>query len=944
MAKALVIVESPAKARTISKYLGDGFAVESSIGHIRDLPSSAAEIPAEFKDESWARLGVNVDEDFKPLYVVPKDKKAQVAKLKSHLKGASELYLATDEDREGEAIAWHLVQVLNPKVPVKRMVFDEITRQAITAAVKSTRDIDQQLVSAQETRRILDRLYGYEVSPVLWRKIGPKLSAGRVQSVATRLIVDRERARMQFVSAGYWDLDALLRTRGDESAEIEARLVDLAGKRVASGKDFDESTGRLKSGDGVRLLDEAAATRLAERLRCAEFAVTDVAEKPFTSRPYAPFITSTLQQESARKLRFGAQRTMRIAQNLYENGYITYMRTDSTQLSTQAIDAARAQIRELYGEEYLPTGPRTYTSKSKNAQEAHEAIRPAGDAMRTPKSVAGELDADALKLYELIWKRTVASQMKDAQGLRTSVRFVADGGPDGRATFSASGKVIQFPGYLRAYVEGSDDPQADLEDQEKILPSLTVGQKVSAEHVNAAGHTTQPPARFTEASLIRELEERGIGRPSTYAAIIQTIQDRGYVWKKGTALVPTFTAFAVTNLLEQHLADLVDFAFTAKMEDGLDAIASGQREPGPWLHDFYFGQPGTKKNGDHVADVGLKALIGSGWEGIDARAVCSVELGKSPDGRRVYARVGRYGPYVQIEDADGRATIPNDLPPDELTVERAIALLDQAALGDRVLGHDSATGKPVYIKTGRFGPYVQLGDPELTEKGNLKRGAKPRMASLWPGMSMESISLEQALKLLSFPREVGRHPETDEVITAQDGKFGPYLRMGTDSRSLENHEKLETVTLSEAVDIFKQPKRGRRQAGAGVIADLGPHPQSQAKIQVKSGRFGPYVTDGVVNATIPKGYDPAGVTMDKALELIAAREQKLRDQGKDPRAPKPKKAAKAARSRKSDKSDMTDSSSHRASEASDKAPRSPRARKTTSKRTARRVVATSAKG
>ncbi|HRX84802.1 MAG TPA: type I DNA topoisomerase [Phycisphaerae bacterium] len=929
MTKALVIVESPAKARTISKFLGDGFAVESSIGHIRDLPSSAAEIPAQYKEEPWARLGVNVEEEFKPLYVVPKDKKAQVTKLRNLLKNANELYLATDEDREGEAIAWHLVQVLNPKVPVRRMVFDEITRQAITNAVKTTRDIDQQLVSAQETRRILDRLYGYEVSPVLWRKIGPKLSAGRVQSVATRLIVDRERARMAFVAAGYWDLDGTLRTNGDSAGTVDVRLIELAAQRVASGKDFDETTGKLKNAGSVRLLDETTAQRLADHLRGAEFTVSDVAEKPFTSRPYAPFITSTLQQEAGRKLRFSAQRTMRVAQNLYENGYITYMRTDSTQLSTQAIDAARNQIRALYGDDYLPDSPRHYTSKSKNAQEAHEAIRPAGDAMRTPKSLAGELESDALKLYELIWKRTVASQMKDAHGLRTSVKITADGGSDGAAVFTASGKVIRFAGYLRAYVEGSDDPQADLEDQEKILPPLSVGQKLAAERIEAAGHTTQPPARFTEASLIRELEERGIGRPSTYAAIIQTIQDRGYVWKKATALVPTFTAFAVVNLLEQHLSVLVDFAFTAKLEDTLDAIANGQREAGPWLHDFYFGDGHVPKNGDPLGDVGLKNLIGSGWEEIDARAVCSVPLGQTEDGRTVTARVGRYGPYVQMEGGEERATIPNDIPPDELTVARALELLEQAAKGDRVLGQDPNTGKPVYLKAGRFGPYVQLGDPELTEKGNIKRGSKPKMASLWPGMSMDTISLDEAVLLLSFPRVVGKHPETGEEITAQDGKYGPYLRMGTDSRSLENHEKLQSVTVDEAVEIFKQPKRGRRQAGAGIIAELGQHPQSEAKLQVKSGRFGPYVTDGVVNATIPKGYDPASVTLEKAVELIAAREQKLRDQGKDPRAPKAKKTKKTTSRSASGKSDTSD----KASDSSAKK------RKTTKKKSTKRAKA-----
>ncbi len=886
MTKALVIVESPAKARTIAKYLGAGFVVESSIGHIRDLPSTAAEIPPEYKDEPWARLGVNVDEQFEPIYIVPKDKKAQVTKLRKQLKNADQLYLATDEDREGEAIAWHLVQVLKPKVPVKRMVFDEITKQAINQAVHETRDIDAGLVSAQETRRILDRLYGYEVSPVLWRKVKPRLSAGRVQSVATRLIVDRERARIEFVSADYWDIDAALRTQEESKAEINTRLVELGGKRIAVGKDFDEHTGQLKNASGVRLLDAASANRVAETLRSAAFTVGEVNQKPFTNRPYAPFITSTLQQEAARKLRFGAQRTMRLAQNLYENGYITYMRTDSTNLSSQAVNAARSQIVDLYGQEYLPEKPRVYASKSKNAQEAHEAIRPAGESFRTPKSLAGELSADALKLYDLIWKRTVACQMKDAHGLRTSVRFFADAGEEGRAVFTASGKVIQFAGFLRAYVEGSDDPEADLEDKERILPPLAEGQPLDPVSIDPQGHTTQPPARFTEASLIKELEDRGIGRPSTYAAILQTIQDRGYVWKKGTALVPTFTAFAVINLLEQHLAELVDFEFTAKMEDSLDAIASGQRQAGPWLHDFYHGQPGAKRNGDHIADIGLKQLIGSGWEEIDARAVCSIDLGADSNGERIYARVGRYGPYIQLGDSDQRATIPDDIPPDELTVDRALELLAQAAQGDRVLGHDPESGKPVYIKTGRFGPYVQSGDPELTEKGTKKRGSKPKMASLWPGMTMESITLDEALKLLSFPRELGQHPETGEVITAQDGRYGPYIKMGSDSRSLENHDQLATVTLADAVEIFKQPKARGRQSSTAVMAELGPHPDSGAEIKVKNGRFGPYVTDGVVNATIPKGHDPAGISMAKAVELLAAREQKLRDQGKDPRAPK----------------------------------------------------------
>ncbi len=887
--KALVIVESPAKARTISKYLGSGFVVESSIGHIRDLPSAAAEIPAEYKQESWSRLGVNVDENFEPLYIIPSGKKAQVKKLKSMLKGASELYLATDEDREGEAIAWHLVQVLKAKCPVKRMVFDEITKAAITRAVHETRDIDRRLVNAQETRRILDRLFGYEVSPVLWRKVKPKLSAGRVQSVATRLIVDRERGRIRFVQAEYWDVEAKLKVRTERGETVDTKLVELEGKRVAAGKDFDETTGQLKAGRDVALLNGSDAREVASSLASAEYAVVDVAEKPFTNRPYPPFITSTLQQEAARKLRFSAQRTMRVAQGLYENGYITYMRTDSTSLSSQAINAARTQVAELYGEDYLPPKPRVYTRKSKNAQEAHEAIRPAGETFRTPKSLEGELDPDALRLYELIWKRTVASEMKDAEGMRTNVRVQAPAGRFGAAVFTTSGKVIKFPGFLRAYVEGSDDPEAELEDQEKLLPPLTQGERLDPVKVDPLQHQTQPPARYTEASLIRELEDRGIGRPSTYASIIQTIQDRGYVWHKGSALVPSFTAFAVTRLLEQHLTNLVDYDFSAKMEDGLDGIANGERESGPWLHDFYFGEPNGKKNGDHIAEIGLKALIGASDEAVDPRQVSRIEIGTTSDGEEVAVRVGRYGPYVQVGDSDRRATVPDDIPPDELTVARAMELIEQAAQTDRVLGHDPATSKPVYLKTGRYGPYVQLGDPELTEKGTVKRGGKPKRGSLWPSMSVDTLTLEQALVLLSFPREVGAHPESGQIITAQDGRFGPYIRMGDDSRSLPDHDKLASLTLEEAVEIFKQPKRGRRAAANSVLAELGMHPDSDARIEVKNGRYGPYVSDGVVNATLPKGKDPSAVTLSEALDLIAAREQKLRDQGKDPRAPKAKK-------------------------------------------------------
>ncbi len=874
---SLVIVESPAKARTIESYLGKGYVVESSIGHIRDLPSRAGEIPAAASNKPWARLGVNVDDGFTPLYVVPSGKQAQITKLRKLLKGADALYLASDEDREGEAISWHLVEVLKPKVPVRRMVFDEITKPAIQAALESTRDIDQRLVSAQESRRILDRLYGYEVSPVLWRKVKPKLSAGRVQSVATRLVVERERIRMRFVQAEYWDLEADFKTQ--EDGGLTASLIELGELPVAAGRHFVDTTGQLEDADAVVHLRADDVAELAETLDAQTFTVTQVTEKPFTNKPYAPFITSTLQQEAGRKLRFTAQRTMRLAQSLYENGFITYMRTDSTTLSTQALNAARAQVKDLYGVEYLPDEPRVYRSRSKNAQEAHEAIRPAGESFRTPKQVSNQLDGDQLRVYELIWKRTVASQMKDATGMRTNVRISAPAGERGDAVFSTSGKVITFPGFLRAYVEGSDDPAAALDDQEKVLPPVKQGQEVAAERIESQQHFTQPKGRYTEAGLIRELEERGIGRPSTYATIIQTIQDRGYVGHKGTALVPTFTAFAVVNLLEKHLPDLVDFGFTARMEDGLDSISRGEADPIPWLHDFYFGKkPGGE--GDHLAEVGLKDLIGSHADEIDPRAICAIPLGHTAEGEEIVCRVGRYGPYVQIGDQDLRASVPDDIAPDELTVERALQLLKEAEQGDKELGHDPETGKPIYVKTGRFGPYVQRGDPELTPKGNVKRGGKPQMASLWPDMSVASVTMEDALMLLSFPRELGPHPATGEMITALDGRYGPYVKMGNESRSLADHGKLASITVEEAVELLKQPSgRGRGRSGK-VLAELGKHPKSEALIQVKSGRYGPYVTDGNVNATIPKGREPEDVTLDQALELIAAREQKIRDEGR----------------------------------------------------------------
>ncbi len=891
----LVIVESPAKAKTIAKYLGPGFVVESSIGHIRDLPSTAAEIPADVKNESWARIGVDVDNDFKPLYIVPAKKKAQVAKIRALLKGASVVYLATDEDREGEAIAWHLREVLHPKVPVKRMVFDEITQSAIQAALANPRDLDDQLVEAQEARRILDRLYGYEVSPVLWRKIGPKLSAGRVQSVATRLIVGRERDRMRFVASEHWDVESTLRTKSGQSEQIFGRMIELGGKRVATGKDFS-SEGVFTGGESAVAVDGPTAQTVAAELKAVPFIVKDITERPFTQRAYAPFITSTLQQEAARKLRYPVARTMRLAQGLYENGYITYMRTDSTNLSTQAVQAARSQVTQLYGSEYLPERPRVFTTKAKGAQEAHEAIRPAGETFREPKDVRGELDPDQYALYELIWKRTVASQMKDAVGQRTSVRIEATTRSHGPAVFSTSGKVITFPGFLRAYVEGADDPDAELADQERVLPAMQRGQQLDPVKIEPKQHVTTPPARFTEASLIKELEERGIGRPSTYATIIQTIQDRGYVWKKGTALVPTFTAFAVVKLLESHFAELVDFEFTARMENDLDAIAAGRLEPKPWLRVFYFGQTDKDNGNQDVAHIGLKRRIGSGWEEIDARAISTIPLGEDAQGQQVCARIGRYGPYVQVGDSDVRANIPDTMAPDELTVSLACELLAQAATGDRALGQDPATGKPVFIKKGRFGPYVQLGEPERTDAGKLKRGSKPKMASLWPGMTEQTITLEQALTLLSFPRAVGKHPTTGEEITVQDGKYGPYVKTGTETRSLENHEQLAQIDLNGVLELLAQPKKSRSGGPArGSSIELGAHPKTGAKLQIKSGRFGTYVTDGTVNATLPKGVEPAGVTVEKAVELIQAREDRLREQGKDPRAPRPAKKSRGPR-------------------------------------------------
>ena len=853
VSKPLIIVESPAKARTIAGYLGGDYAVASSVGHIRDLPRNAKEVPEKLKGEPWARLGVNVDAGFEPLYIVTKEKKDTVKQLRKLVKEASELFLATDEDREGESIAWHLLQVLKPKIPVRRMVFHEITPPAIRAALTSPREVDQQLVEAQEARRILDRLYGYEVSPVLWKKVRQGLSAGRVQSVATRIVVERERERIAFRSAGFWGLDATFSPKTSDD-NFEAPLIAVDEVRVATGKDFD-SLGQAKR-DDVLVLDETTANDLATALEGSTATVSSVERKPYRRSPYPPFRTSTLQQEAGRKLRFSAQRTMSVAQRLYEGGYITYMRTDSVTLSESAVVAARAQIQDLYGPKYLSKEPRTYSKKVRNAQEAHEAIRPAGDRFRTPNEISDELEKDQARLYELIWKRTVASQMADATGETLQVRLTAPAG-ERTAAFSTSGRTITFPGFLRAYVEGSDDPDAELDDQERRLPALAEGDTLEVVAAEAGGHETKPPARFTEASLVRKLVELGVGRPSTYASIISTILDRGYVWKRGSALVPTFTAFATVTLLERHFPNLVDYAFTARMEDDLDKISNGEEESTPWLSNFYFG------NGQ----AGLRDLVSEQLGEIHARAVNSIPVGVDEEGVDIIARVGRYGPY--LERGEDRAGIPEDLPPDELTVDKALELLAMPN-GDNVLGTDPATDLPVIAKAGRFGPYVQLGE---LEEGSKK---KPKTASLFKSMSLDDITLEQALELLTLPRLLGADPADDEPIEALNGRYGPYIRKGNETRSIEAEEQLFTVTLDEALKLLAEPKRRRgQQAAAAPLKEFGNDPSSDKPVVLKSGRYGPYVTDGDTNASLRKGDDPETLTEDRAFELIAERRAKL---------------------------------------------------------------------
>ncbi|NDJ89947.1 type I DNA topoisomerase [Mycolicibacter kumamotonensis] len=910
--RRLVIVESPTKARKIAGYLGSNYVVESSRGHIRDLPRNAADVPAKYKTEPWARLGVNVDADFEPLYIVSPDKKSTVTELKGLLKDVDELYLATDGDREGEAIAWHLLETLKPRIPVKRMVFHEITEPAIRNAAENPRDLDIDLVDAQETRRVLDRLYGYEVSPVLWKKVAPKLSAGRVQSVATRIIVQRERERMAFRSASYWDvvaqLDASVSDPTASPPTFTARLVAVDEQRVASGRDFD-SLGALKKPDEVRVLDEAAANALAAGLQGASLTVTSVEDKPYTRRPYAPFMTSTLQQEAGRKLRFSAERTMSIAQRLYENGYITYMRTDSTTLSQSAIDAARTQARQLYGEEYVSPSPRQYTRKVKNAQEAHEAIRPAGETFATPDAVRNELGSDEFRLYELIWQRTVASQMADARGTTLSLRIGGQSGSE-QVTFAASGRTITFAGFLKAYVETVDElAGGEADDAERRLPQLSQGQRVDATELSPDGHSTNPPARYTEASLVKALEELGIGRPSTYSSIIKTIQDRGYVYKKGSALVPSWVAFAVIGLLEQHFRRLVDYNFTAAMEDELDAIAAGRQRRVDWLHNFYFG--GDYGVDDSIARAGgLKKLVGVNLEGIDAREINSIKLFDDAQGRPIYVRVGKNGPYLErmVAGDDGeptpqRANLDDSLPPDELTLALAEERFATPQEG-RSLGVDPATGHEIVAKDGRYGPYVTeiLPPPpddesgSTAKKGKKPTGPKPRTGSLLRSMDLQTVTLDDALKLLSLPRVVGVDPESGEEITAQNGRYGPYLKRGTDSRSLSTEEQIFDITLEEALKIYAEPKRrGRQAASAPPLRELGADPATGKPMVIKDGRFGPYVTDGETNASLRKGDEVASITDERAAELLADRRAKgpvKRAAKKTTRKAPAKKAAK----------------------------------------------------
>lgn len=877
--RRLVIVESPTKARTIVGFLGDGYTVEASVGHIRDLPQPS-ELPADMKKGPYGKFAVDVEDGFKPYYRVDPDKKKKVTELRKLLKEADELYLATDEDREGEAIAWHLLEVLKPKVPVKRLVFHEITPEALERALENTREIDYDLVYAQETRRILDRLYGYEISPVLWRKVRAGLSAGRVQSVATRLVVERERERMAFVSADYWDLDIDLQAPG-QAESFAAKLTAVDGQKIAQGRDFTDE-GTLKPSAKVRILGQQDAEELAAKLSGEakdQLSVTALETKPYSRRPAAPFTTSTLQQEAGRKLRMSARQAMRTAQSLYENGYITYMRTDSPVLSSEALSAARRQVGELYGPEFVPSKPRIYASKQKGAQEAHEAIRPAGDHFRTPAQVSGQLRGDEFKLYELIWKRTVASQMADAKGSTATMRINADLGNGSSAELTASGTVITFKGFLAAYEEGQDLERYGSDKKDKSrLPDVKEGDALSVDRVEADGHTTAPPPRFTEASLVKRMEELGIGRPSTYAAIISTIQDRGYVTTRGNALIPSWLAFSVVKLLEEHFDDLVDYQFTAGLEADLDEIAKGQEDSAEWLRDFYFGRTAED---DHdapagmdsdVGHVGLKSIVDNLGD-IDARELNTVNIA---DG--INLRVGRYGPYLEADgdnpDQPKRVSLPDDLAPDELTEEKARELIEKQGDGDRELGIDPESGHTIVAKNGRFGPYVTEVLPESDEKP--KRGTKkpkPRTASLFKSMDLNTIGLEEALKLLSLPRVVGQDAEGVD-ITAQNGRYGPYLKKGTDSRSIESEEQIFTITLEEAEKIFAQPKTRGRRAAKPPLKEFGADPNSEKPVVLKDGRFGPYVTDGTTNATLRKDDTVEGITAERAFQLLAEKRAK----------------------------------------------------------------------
>ena len=879
--KKLVIVESPAKARKIGGYLGDEYIVEASVGHIRDLPQRAADIPKEYKGIAWAKEGVNIEEDFAPLYVINPDKKAKVAELKGLMKDAEELILATDEDREGEAIAWHLVEVLQPKIPIRRMVFNEITKEAIQKAVNQTRDLDYHLIDAQETRRVLDRLFGYRLSPVLWKKVMPRISAGRVQSVATRLIVEKERERMAFISSAWWDLSAKC------ELGFNARLISVDSKRVATTSDFGaDGAVKEKSTANILLLNEVSAKALVDSLQSSPLKVKSMEESPRTERPKPPFTTSTLQQDAGGRMGWGAQITMRIAQRLYENGYITYMRTDSVNLSAQAVTAARNAAKALYGADHLSDSPRVYASKTKNAQEAHEAIRPAGDVFRTPGELAPELSRDEFALYDLIWKRTVASQMADAKKMQMRVDFEAPTNDGKETIFRANGSVITFHGFLAAYDDARDGQgddnggnKNDEENENRRLPAMSVGQAIKVAEYRCEGHETKPPARYTEPTLVKKLEELGIGRPSTFASIIQTIQDRGYVYKRGRALVPTFLAFSVTGLLEQHFSKLVDYEFTASMEEDLDKIASGDAQRVDWLRDFFYGRDGQPGLNELSADLGA----------IDAREVNTMRLGDD-----IQIRVGRYGAYLQQGEGEDRklANIPETMAPDELTLEVAKEILAQPT-GERELGVNPNTGLELIAKSGRFGPYVSEVLPD-----DAKKGEKAKTASLLSTMTLDTITFDDAMKLLSLPRTLGTDSETGEIITAQNGRYGPYLKRGADSRTLTSEDQLFSLSLDEAVAIYKEPKLRRRGVAKPPLKELGLDPTTQKPVIVKDGRFGMYVTDGESNATLRRGDNLEGLTLERGLELLAGRRAWEAENGGTPRVKKStrKKSVKSARS------------------------------------------------